>query len=195
MEREKIASEIHDKLQGDLIAIKNFNFIIKQLKDDHDKLSLYEDLDTTIDSAILNTKAVSHKLMPPMLGKIDFISLLEYYFKTFSLTNGKSFRLTYTNSNFTLPQDKVYESFRIVQLYCDYIQETVSEFNLGYHQDEIAYYIVFTDDAASFSISDCFTSESNYELLSIPVRLTILNAEIMQIDVKVGNHFILKINK
>ena len=49
-ENEKIASLIHDKIQGDLIAIKNFYYLLERLHDENEKIAIQNNLKITLNN-------------------------------------------------------------------------------------------------------------------------------------------------
>ncbi len=188
--QKKIGEVIHDKLQGDLIATKNFIFIYSQLKDDQDKIDILSNIQLTLNASIENTKNLSHKLIPPFLDKGDFVKAINYYFERINKTSEKQFSVENSVESFILEDEKAYNLFRIVEMFCDYIIEkgSVTQFWLVIARDKIE----LIDNGDPFTLDFKRLSLSEIMFLGLPSRLTMLNAEIIQQITGSGNHFVLQ---
>ncbi|WP_284653530.1 hypothetical protein [Flavobacterium terrisoli] len=188
---KKASDILHDKLQGDLIATKNFIFIYDQLKDEKDKMDLLSNIDLTLDSSILNTRELSHKLTPPYLEKGDFIKAVEYYFDSIKKTTGKQFSVEVMADTYTLNENKAYELFRVIEMFCENVidDQTATYLNLIIKENQIE----LRDDGNSFALNSGSEFYDRSIFLSLPSRLKILNYEIRQQIIEKGNHFVLKI--
>lgn len=190
--QKRISELLHEKLQGDLIATKNFIFIYTHLKDENDKREMFSNVQLTLDASILNARNLSHKLMPPFLDKGDFVKAVEYYFDTITKSTGKQFLITTNITSLILSNERVYELFKIVEIFCDYVieSETATQFSLILNQNEI----VLIDNGLPYTLNLEDLSLAKNVFLSLPSRLLILYGELEQQITEKGNRFVLKIN-
>lgn len=195
-DRKRIVDKLHDKLQGDLIAIKNFIYIQNQLKDENDKQALSSSIQLSIGTAIDNAKVLSYELMPPIVEQAEFIELIEDYLTNISKTTGKNFGLRKFEPNFLLPNFKSYELFRIIQFFCHFVseQQKATVFLVELYWIDGCNYVELIDDGTPFEILDSYQSLTENNMKGILSRLKILNAELIQLKVVEGNHFIIKVN-
>lgn len=189
-DKQEVANTIHDQLQGDLIATKNFLFIYNQLKDDKDKEEVFSNIQSTLDASISNARQLSYTLSPPFLEAGDFVKAVEYYFDILTKSTGKQFLIEKNVASFMLPDEKAYELFRIVEMFCGQSIEknTATQFTLVLKDQEIE----LSDNGRPFLLDfENLPSESPFRRL--PSRLKVLNAEVKQKSMQNGNIFTLKI--
>lgn len=186
-----IAEVLHDKLQGDLIAIKNFIFIYCQIKDENDKKEILSNIQLTLEASIINTKKLSHKLMPPLLDDGGFIKAVEYYFDAINKSTSKQFLVSNDFTSFKLSQDKSYLLFRIVEMFCNHVinDETATMFFLVLKKTGIE----LIDNGKPFALNLNSNSLADYIFQGLAPHLKVLNGELEQLIVDKGNHFVLKI--
>ncbi|WP_291131717.1 hypothetical protein [Flavobacterium sp. UBA7682] len=187
----KIGEMIHDKIQGDLIAIKNFIFIYSQLKDEETKNEIFSSLQMTLEESILNAKKISHKLSPPFLDSGDFIKAIEYYFDSASKSTDKHFLIRTNNLLLDISEDRAYVLFRIIEMFCDNVirDEKATKFLLNFKSSNE---IELIDDGNSFVPNFNGQSSSENLFLGLVLCLKVLNGEIQQQITEKGNHFVLK---
>lgn len=186
---KRTADLLHDKLQGDLIAIKNFLFIYSRLENENDKAEVMAKLQATLDISIKNTSRVSHQLMPPFLEKEGFVKAVEYYFETQNKLTNVHFSIQ-KSEPFLVSEEKAYELFRIVEIFCLQTIEdgSASKFMLVLNENQIE--LSDNGNTLSIDIASQFSQKSVF--LSLPSRLNLVDGELKQITVLKGNRFVLK---
>ena len=196
-ERKKINVEIHDKLQGDLSAVKIFTYVSKQLKEESEREIINSKIHQALEDAINNTKRLSHKIMPQLIDNDSLVSVAENYFATANNSIAKSFDIKVKESGFSLPIDKNHELFRILlELHNNAISHgSATAFSLLFYQDENYYFIEFTDNGNSFNYLDSLRESKGNGLHKIALLLKLTHSELIQSEVSTGNHFVIKINK
>ena len=137
-ERKKIHAELHDKLQGDLIAVKNFIYVGKQLKDESEREIINSKIQESLGDAINNAKRLSYKINPPLLDTDTLADVAENYFTSGKNLKDEYFDIKIKESGFFLPIDKNHELFRVIQeLHHNAIYHgRANAFSLLFHQDE-----------------------------------------------------------
>jgi len=186
---KRTADLLHDKLQGDLIAIKNFLFIYSRLENENDKAEVMDNLQSTLDMSIKNASRLSHQLMPPFLEKEGFVKAVEYYFETQNKLTNVHFSIQ-KSEPFLVSEEKAYELFRIVEIFCLQTIEdgSASKFMLVLNENQIE--LSDNGNTLSIDIASQFSQKSVF--LSLPSRLNLVDGELKQITVLKGNRFVLK---
>lgn len=196
-ERKKINIEIHDKLQGDLSAVKIFTYVSKQLKEESEREIINSKIHEALEDAINNTKRLSHKIMPQLIDNDSLVSVAENYFASANNSSAKSFDIKVKESGFSLPIDKNHELFRILlELHNNAIcHGSATAFSLLFYEDENYYYIEFTDNGNGFNYFDSLRESKGNGLRKIALLLKLTHSELIQSEVAAGNHFVIKINR
>lgn len=196
-ERKKINAEIHDKLQGDLSAVKIFIYVSKQLKNESEREVINSKILQALEDAINNTKRLSHKIMPQLIDNDSLVSVAENYFTSANNSSAKYFDIKVKESGFSLPIDRNHELFRILlELHHNAIYHgNASAFSLLFYEDENHYFIEFTDNGTAFNYLDSLRESKGNGLRKIALLLKLTHSELIQSEVAEGNHFVIKINK
>src|SRR5690606_27935863 len=66
-ERQRLASELHDSISGDLTAVQNFITILYRKEGDEFKKSIFSEVESTVSKVLSDIENVTFDLMPPML--------------------------------------------------------------------------------------------------------------------------------
>ena len=196
-ERKKINIEIHDKLQGDLSAVKIFIHVSKKLNDESQREIINSKIQQALEDAINNTKRLSHKIMPQFIDNDSLVIVVENYFTSANNSIAKSFHIKVKESGFSLPIDKNHELFRILlELHNNAIcHGSATAFSLLFYEDENHYFIEFTDNGNAFNYLDSLRESKGNGLSKIALLLKLTHSELIQSEVAEGNHFVIKINK
>jgi len=189
-ENEKIASLIHDKIQGDLIAIKNFYYLLEHLHDENEKIAIQNNLKITLNNSVLNLKSLSYDLAPPFLDSGDFMKVITFYFERINQSSAKHFSIVTSVQNFVLPDEELYSLYKIIEMFCIYAINEV----------EITDFVLHVTSKNKIEIKDNGNSV-NYNLegslsddnvfLNLAYYLKVLRGKLKQEKVNDGNHFVL----
>lgn len=196
-ERKKINVEIHDKLQGDLSAVKIFIHVSKKLNDESQREIINSKIQQALEDAINNAKRLSHKIMPQLIDNDSLVSVAENYFTSANNSSAKHFDIKVKESGFSLSIDKNHELFRILlELHHNAIYHgNATTFSLLFYEDENYYFIEFTDNGKAFNYFDSLRESKGNGLRKIALFLKLTHSELIQREVPEGNHLVLKINK
>jgi signal transduction histidine kinase len=196
-ERKRISLDLHDGLQGDLSAVRNFLVLLKRAKTDEDKELLLFETRTAVENAIENTRLLSQKLMPPLLIDGGLIVVLNQYFKSLNKSTGKTFLLRADLFDSTFSETASYELFRVIQEFCtNFIKYgNDDQFLVVIMTNDIFNVIEIIDNGIPFYFKECYTNSNGSGLKNIQTRITVLNGTLDQREVVNGNHFVIHLIK
>ena len=114
MERKRVASELHDGLGSVLSAIRLYVLHLSPDKPPQEYEDLLNETKEMVDSAITQTREISHDLLPTILDRFGFIQALDDLCKRLEKLNDMEVRFNYDYElKFTKQQDLAYiESFK-----------------------------------------------------------------------------------
>lgn len=197
-ERQRIAKDLHDSVQSDLSAIRNYMAILERQSEGQATHLLLSEIKEALEKAIDNTKAISTKLMPPLLEAEGFSVALRDYLEQLSLFSGKEFIYKTDFSEVHIPVKYSYELFRVVQEFCQNMLKhgeiNQALFVMYATSDGISLEII--DDGVSFDYKTAYQYSKGSGLYNIESRIKSMKAVFQQREVAVGNHFViyLKLN-
>lgn len=197
-ERQRIAKDLHDSVQGDLNAIRNYMFILHRQTEGQPTHLLISETKDALEKAIENTRGISSKLMPPLLETAGFSAALLDFLEQLSVLSGKEFIFKTDLSEVQIPTAYSYELFRVVQEFCQNMlkhgQITQALFALYATSEGISLEII--DDGVPFNFKTAYIHSKGSGLHNIQSRIKSMKAELQQREVAVGNHFViyLKLN-
>lgn len=144
-ESRRIARELHDSL-GQYLAAAKINLDVASLRQGDEEECLLE-VQQLIDSAIAETRTLSHLLHPPLLDAAGFGSAAAWYVSEFGKRSGIQTRLDKPETFPRLPMSVETALFRIMQ-------EALT--NVHRHSGSPAVYIVLQVDesTATLTVSD-----------------------------------------
>lgn len=196
-ERKRISLDLHDGLQGDLNAVRNFLVLLKRSETDEDKELLLNETRIAVENAIENTRLLSQKLMPPLLIDGGLVIALNHYFETLNKSTGKTFLLHTDLFSSTFSETASYELFRILQEFCtNFIKYGNSDqFLVVFMTNELFNVIEIIDNGIPFVFKECYSLSNGGGLKNIQSRINVLNGTLDQREVVNGNHFVLQLPK
>lgn len=196
-ERQRIATDLHDSVQSDISAIRNYFTILSRKVTDESVLELIEVIKTVIDQTADNTRSISYKLMPPLLQTSGFCAAVQNHFERLTESTGKNFSMQADLPNMIIPAEKAYELFRIVQELTQNMLKygNISECRLFIYETEKNISLELVDDGILFDFKSSFQESTGSGLYNIKSRLTSIEAEMLQREVIEGNHFVITLNK
>ena len=115
-ERRRIARELHDGLGQYLVASKmSLDVLSMSLSRDNDAMERLADAIKQIETAIGETRTISHLLHPPLLDEVGLESALVWYAEGFAKRSGLPVHVEIAPSIGRLPTDVETALFRVVQ--------------------------------------------------------------------------------
>jgi signal transduction histidine kinase len=190
-ERKRIAKDLHDAIQSDLNAIRNYVILFSKKNSHTDAPELLEAIHTSLEQTIENTRLISYQLMPPLLETAGFNLALRDYFEQLSASSGKRFELD-MNLAETLVSDKIsYEMFRVVQELTSnmlkYGSMTICTARLNTSTKGVCFELI--DDGIPFDFKADYKQTKGTGLQNIQSRLKSISATLEQDTIAKGNHY------
>lgn len=195
-ERKRIAKDLHDSVQGDIAAIRNYVSLLSKQCVQSESQNLIEIIKKSLAQTAENTRLISYNLMPPLLEKSGFCVAVSDYFDQLSESTGKKFSLQAELHKITIPSSHSYELFRIIQEFTQNMLKygSISECKLFIYETENNINLELVDDGIHFNFKTNYSESKGSGLYNIISRLTSIGAELIQREVFIGNHFIIILN-
>lgn len=188
-ERQRLASELHDSISGDLTAVQNFITILYRKEGDEFKKSIFSEVESTVSKVLSDIENVTFDLMPPMLESSGLISTLKSYFDRVRKWNEIAIHEQYDKDNIELSSSEAYEVYKIVQeLVTNMIKHGKSKnvyFTIQTKENPIVLEII--DDGTSFDFYKSLKDPNGRGLKNITSRINHIEAELKQIPSEKGN--------
>ncbi|ESU28699.1 signal transduction histidine kinase [Flavobacterium limnosediminis JC2902] len=196
-ERQRIASDLHDGVSGDLNAIRNYLSVLQKSEKDLDKQELFAEIKESVEAALENTRQVSYKLMPPLLELAGFTVALQDYFERLSKNSTMQFEVVCKDPVPDFSPETSYELFRVVQEFTTNMIKygSVSHCCVVLYSLETSNFIEIIDDGVSYDFKSLSASSKGSGIKNINSRLKVLGAALLQRDVSEGNHFVITLKK
>lgn len=195
-ERHRIAADLHDSVLGDLTALNIYLSIIYKEENGFKDKNYYPELKNGIENAIKNTRLVSDKLMPPLLENYGLLAALKDYFENLTVK---------TNIKFNVISDEEihflyfvsYELFFIIQEFTTNMVKygEVTVCNISFYCSRRSIYIEIIDDGKPYNFEALFFTSKGNGMKNINSRLKSIDAEMVQKNINMGNHFLIKVKK
>ena len=195
-ERKRISLDLHDGLQGDLSAVRNFLLLLQRVESIEDKELMYNETKIALENAIENTRVLSQKLMPPLLIDGGLVIALNSYFETLNKSStGKVFFLNTDLLTHSFSETVSYELYRIVQEFCTNFLKygNADHFLVAFVPDDFFYSIEIVDNGIPFNFRECYFNSMSSGLKNIQTRINVLKGTLQQREVIDGNHFLIQI--
>ncbi|WP_297510054.1 histidine kinase [Flavobacterium sp.] len=192
-ERKRIAKDLHDAIQSDLIAIRNYIHLFSKKNRVSPSPELLSTIQTSLNQAIENTRLISYQLMPPLLETLGFNLALCDYFEQLSASTGKDFKIELQLED-NLVSDKIsYELFRVVQELASNMLKhgsiTYCVARLSNNQKGVCFELI--DDGIPFDFMMAYRHAKGTGLKNIKSRLQSIAARLEQKNIEKGNHYII----
>ena len=196
LERQRIAADLHDSVSSDLSAIRNFLAVIMKMEKEEEQLAIFKELRVSVENAIENTRLVSYRLSPPLLDKFGFVIALDDYLNNLSKKTGCTFSVYSKDGHFHLESDIAYELYRVIQ---EFTTNMLKYGNINFCKVELyclgnSAYIEIIDDGISFNFDNMLETSLGTGIKNIDSRLKMIGANIEQLNVSIGNHFVITLD-
>jgi signal transduction histidine kinase len=194
-ERQRLAKDLHDGVQSDLLAIKNYLEVLSKQLNTSKANDLLLTIKDAIDQTSENTRMISHKLMPPLLETSGFEGAIMHYFEKLSNTTGLLFKVEINSLQGIMSDETAYELFRIVQELTTNMLKygSITTCSLLLTYDDNQFQISLIDDNVRFNFKESYALSKGAGLQNIQSRLNVLQATLTQISLPKGNHYIIQL--
>lgn len=192
-ERQRIAKDLHDSVQGDLNAIRNYFLLLSRKISDEENKELLEETKTALEQTIENTRLISFKLIPPLLETRGFSVAVQDYFETLTKSTGKKFIFKQYLSEFVVSVETGYELFRVIQEFTSNMLKygDVTECKILLNENKEGIVLEIKDDGIVFDFKTSYSHSKGSGLYNIQSRLKSINAKLVQSEVVNGNQFVI----
>jgi signal transduction histidine kinase len=192
-ERARISKDLHDSVQGDLSAIRNFLAMYIKSKTDKTNIELLQHINDAVIQTIENTRMISHKLMPPMIESDGFVAAMTLYLQNLEKANHVQFNIKDVSQECKIDKSIAYELFRVVQEFTNNMLKygSIQECNLIIYEIQGRMAIEIIDDGIPFDFKKEYLSSKGAGLQNIQSRLNSIGAQLEQRSVFKGNHFVI----
>lgn len=194
-ERQRIAKDLHDSVQGDLSAVRNYVALLSKKTTDLETKNLLDIIAGALEQTAENTRLISYKLMPPLLETSGFTAAILEYFDRLAHSCGKKFTINASLSESLISTEVAYELFRIVEELTQNMLKygEISECSLFLYKNEAEICIEIKDDGIPFNFKSSYSQSKGSGLNNIKSRLASINAELVQQETAIGNHFVISL--
>jgi len=196
-ERQRFAKDLHDSVQGDLGAVRNYFTLLSKKITQNETQHLIIDIREAIDQTIENARLISYNLMPPLLESSGLSVAVREYLENLTKSTGKNFSIQTDVQNLVIPNEISYELFRIIQEFTSNMLKygSITECKLFLYETQELIHLEIVDDGKAFDFKVSFSQSKGAGLYNIQSRLTSIDATLTQRDVIEGNHFVISIPK
>lgn len=188
-ERKRIASDLHDCVNGDISAMKNYLGLLLRKETDDFKKDIILELDKTLGKTLSNIENISYNLMPPTLHFLGLISTLKGYFERVRKWNSIIIDEDYYSENISVSSSVSYELFRVIQeLTTNMIKHgKATRINFAVLKKKNTLIFEVSDNGTSFDFQKSLSNPYGMGLKNIISRIKHINAQLTQIKTDKGN--------
>lgn len=192
-ERQRIASDLHDTVQGDLNVIRNYLVLLKRSGLSETQKDLFIEINNNIENAIISTHTISNKLMPPLLETFGLVATLRDYFDSLNKIQGNEFTVHSEIEAKKIPKDKKYELFCVIRELTQNMLKhgEANNCKILIYEKKKEVIIEIKDSGKHFNFKEAYEKSKGMGLHNIQSRLTSINALLIQEKTTSGNHFII----
>lgn len=196
-ERERIASDFHDSVSGDLSAIKNYINILDQKEKNGYNKTILQEIKNSLGVMLTNVRHINYNLMPPLLDSMGLIPTLKDYFeRTKKLNNidvSTQFKIDSTNIN----KSDAYQLFRILQELTANIlkHNNATQISIFMYKESSNIYIEISDNGFYFNFFENLKDSKGLGLKNILSRLNHIGAGLEQTESEKKNTLVIKIKE
>jgi signal transduction histidine kinase len=190
-ERQRIASDLHDSVCGDIGAIRNYVAILNKKEHDAHSKAILEEVTDALNNTLKNVQEISYNLIPPMLETMGLVPTLNDYFERLKKWNNIEVTSNYYSEQINLSSSIVYELYRVVQEFCNNMIKhgSVSQISLTLTNKSNQLLVMLEDNGNSYDFFKCLETSKGMGLKNIVSRTKSMNAELKQHPCTAGNKF------
>ncbi len=176
-ERNRLAQDLHDGINGDLAVIKYKISSIESSKFTSKEKSFYNDAIDMLDNAVDQVRRISHNLAPPSLQNFDLIEAIQQFCSKQNASNSVNISYQYFGNRLNLKKENETAIYRIIQELLNNIikhaNATEALVQLNNHGDKLN--ITVEDNGLGF---DHNSSTNGIGLQNIKSRVNFLKAKL-----------------
>lgn len=192
-ERNRLAQDLHDGINGDLAVIKYKISSIEPDKFSKKEKTFYDDAISMLDNAVEQVRRISHNLAPPSLQNFDLIDAIQQFCSKQNASNSVNISFQYFGNRLSLKKENETAIYRIIQELLNNIikhaNATEALVQLNNHDDKLI--ITVEDNGQGF---DTNNSENGIGLQNIKSRVNYLKANLDINSSKKGTTFSIEID-
>jgi signal transduction histidine kinase len=195
-ERERIAADLHDSVQGDLSAIRIYlNVLSRRITAEEDR-EVVKEIRDGVEAALENTRTISHNLMPPLLEAEGLVASVKAYVTGVCQRAGMEVIAEGAISGRLQPSQE-YQVFRAVQeLAANCIKYSgASSVSFRFREEENKVEIVMEDNGTPFDFYASREASKGAGLRNITSRLEAAGAVLKQENSPGRNRIIISIKR
>jgi len=192
-ERNRLAQDLHDGINGDLAVIKYKISSLEPSKFSKKEKTFYDDAIGMLDNAVEQVRRISHNLAPPSLQNFDLIEAIQQFCSKQNASNLVNISFQYFGNRLSLKKENETAIYRIIQELLNNIikhaNATEALVQLNNHDDKLI--ITVEDNGQGF---DTNNSETGIGLQNIKSRVNYLKANLDINSSKKGTTFSIEID-
>ncbi len=176
-ERNRLAQDLHDGINGDLAVIKYKISSIEASKFSKKEKTFYDDAINMLDNAVEQVRRISHNLAPPSLHNFDLIEAIQQFCSKQNASHSININFQYFGNRLLLKKENETAIYRIIQELLNNIikhaNATEALVQLNNHDDKLI--ITVEDNGKGFDVN---TSNNGIGLQNIKSRINFLKADL-----------------
>lgn len=190
-ERQRIASDLHDGLSGDLSAVKNYISLLNSKEQDRFKNEILEEISAVLSQALTNVQNISYNLMPPLLEGYGLVSTLKSYFDRVKILHEIKVNQYYFSDIIEIPSSEAYELYRIIQEFTNNMIKhgKAKEINMSVTLNQNTVCCEISDNGLPFDFKKSIQNSVGMGLKNISSRIKHIDAKLVQVPEQNGNKF------
>lgn len=194
-ERKRIAKDLHDAIQSDLNAVRNYVILFSKKNRQTETPELLEAIKVSLEQTIENTRMISFQMMPPLLETSGFNLALRDYFEQLNASSGAVFQQNYSLTEVQIPDAIAYEMFRVVQELTSNMLKHGAVLNCSTQLTIMNETLLFSieDDGIPFDFFAAYKKRKGSGLQNIQSRLQSISARMEQKKMPNGNQYLIYI--
>ncbi|MFX0556953.1 tetratricopeptide repeat protein [Maribacter sp. CXY002] len=176
-ERNRLAQDLHDGINGDLAVIKYKISSLETNKFSEREKKYYLDAISMLDNAVEQVRRISHNLAPPSLHNFDLIEAIQQFCSKQNASNSLNISFQYFGNRLVLKKEIETAIYRIIQELLNnsikHANATEALVQLNTHEDKLI--ITVEDNGKGF---DASISANGIGLQNIKSRVNFLKANL-----------------
>ena len=192
-ERNRLAQDLHDGINGDLAVIKYKISSIEPDKFSKKEKIFYDDAISMLDNAVEQVRRISHNLAPPSLHNFDLIEAIQQFCSKQNASNSLNISFQYFGNRLVLKKEIETAIYRIIQELLNNIMKhanaTEALVQLNNHGNKLI--ITVEDNGEGF---DTNSPKNGIGLQNIKSRVNFLKANLDINSSKKGTTFCIEID-
>ncbi len=192
-ERNRLAQDLHDGINGDLAVIKYKVSSIEKSKLDKKEKTAYNEAISMLDNAVEQVRRISHNLAPPSLHNFDLIEAIQQFCSKQNASHPVNISFQYFGNRLVLKKENETAIYRIIQELLNNIikHSNASEALVQLNNHDSKLIIIVEDNGKGFDVN---TSNSGIGLQNIKSRVGFLKADLDINSTSKGTTFSIEID-